>query len=123
MSSRPMTYQELCDICSEVECEVGGIKWSIHRWPVAEGFMLQLRYREADVVTGEVGDQYGRKWYVSRFSTKSEVVQTILKAALTSAEHMVREHFRFKGASVFSPHFDVEYLVNLALTKSFESRP
>jgi hypothetical protein len=33
---------------------------------------------------------------------------------LTSAEHIVREHFTYKGVRIFAPHFDVDALVLMA---------
>lgn len=81
--------------------------------PKGDGFLVQLTYFEADVHTGQRELQKSRKWYVSSHASKSEVVQTLLKACLTSAEHIVREHFTYKGVRVFQPHYDVEDLVLL----------
>lgn len=39
----------------------------------------------------------GRKWRISQYATKSEVVQTIFKAYLTWLEHEARETFTYKG--------------------------
>ena len=46
--------------------------------------------------------------------TPSELVQTALKCVLTSLEHEAREHFTYRGAAIFGPHFDVEALVRIA---------
>jgi hypothetical protein len=77
------------------------------------GFNLQLRCREEDFHAGEPSIQYGRKWHICQYSSTSEIVQTAFKAVLTWVEHDAREHFRYKGAQVFGPHFDVERLVDL----------
>nr|WP_315206420.1 hypothetical protein [uncultured Albidiferax sp.] len=45
--------------------------------------------------------------------TPSEVVQTALKCVLTSLEHEARENFKYKGAPIFGPHFDVDDLAVL----------
>lgn len=79
--------------------------------PMGDGYYLQIAYTEADVETGQPQEHHGRKWYVSRHATRGEVVQTALKAALTSAEHQVREHFLYKGRRIFGPHFDLDALV------------
>lgn len=119
-----MTYEELESIVSDVRCEVGEVQWTVQIGSLgANGYFLRVFYLERDVVTHEVEEQKGRKWYISRHSTKSEVVQTILKAALTSAEHMVREHFTYKGARIFGPHFNVDDLVELVSAKDEEHRP
>lgn len=105
-----MTIQELQYLLTEISCEVAGVKWEVTCGYMGEGYFVQLRYVEKDIVTGNPEDQHGRKWYVSAHSCKSEVVQTVLKACLTSAEHMIREHFRYRGATIFGPHFDVDVL-------------
>jgi hypothetical protein len=55
----------------------------------------------------------GRKWYLSPHMTKSEFVQTALKAVLTALEHEARECFLYKGWPVFDPHYDVDKLLAL----------
>lgn len=109
-----MILGELKAILADIKCEVGGTNWNIDAGNMGHGFYVQLRYVEADIDTGNPEDQHGRKWYVSSHSTKSEVVQTVLKACLTSAEHMIREHFTYRGVRIFGPHFDVDKLVQLA---------
>lgn len=74
-------------------------------------WFVQIEYMEPDVRTGEMELQRGRKWIVSRYATESEVVQTCLTAALRSAEHQVREHFKYRPnaeaspKAIFGPHF------------------
>jgi len=111
-----MTLEVLEEILDDVNCGIGGIDWEVGCGLMGDGLYIQLRYVEVDVQTGDPGDQHGRKWYVSSHSTKSEVVQTVLKACLTSAEHMVREHFLYRGTQVFGPHLDVDQLFELAHT-------
>lgn len=57
--------------------------------------------------------QTTRKWRLSPHMTNSELVQTALKCVLTSIEHEAREQFRYRGAAIFGPHFDVDRLVSL----------
>ena len=109
-----MIFDELDAIIADTECTIGGIRWTALWGSMGSGFYVQLAYSEPDVLTGQPAEQKGRKWYLSKHATKSEVVQTILKAAITSSEHMVREHFKYRGVAVFNPHFDVEDLVDLA---------
>jgi hypothetical protein len=78
---------------------------------------LQGSYREADIHTGTVELQRTRRWFISPEMRKSELVQTAFKCIMTSAEHRVREHFRYKGELVYGPHFDVEKLVELCKTR------
>lgn len=77
------------------------------------GVFLQARYTEPDTYSGVPESQLTRKWLLSPYMTKSEVIQTAFKCCLTSMEHRAREGFRYKGARVFGPHFDVDDLVGL----------
>ena len=83
---------------------------------------LQGQYYEPDIITGKTELQKTRKWILSPHMTKSEVVQTAFKCALTSMEHRTREHFLYKNERVFSPHYDVEALVELCREKRFDER-
>lgn len=80
-----------------------------------DGFWVQMKYLEPDVESRDDNPkaewQSTRKWLVSRWSTPGEVFQTLLKCALTSAEHRVREHFLVDGVRVYGPHMDVEKLI------------
>lgn len=74
--------------------------------------------------------QHGRKWYISRYAVRSEVVNTALKAVLTAEEHEAREAFLYKGEPIFQTHYDVDELVNFcrkrgrnALQKRIPPRP
>ena len=60
--------------------------------------------------SGMMTRQKSRKWQLSPHMTKSELVQTALKAVLTAEEHEAREKFKYKGKAVFGPHIDIEQL-------------
>ena len=57
--------------------------------------------------------QKGRKWLLSPYMTKSEVIQTAFKAVMTAEEHETREKFTYKGQPVFGPHFNVDVLAEV----------
>jgi hypothetical protein len=69
---------------------------------------IQIRDR---MLPSEV--QSGRKWRISDHMTKSEIVQTMLAATLAWFEHEVREAFTYRGENIFSPHYDVDQLLEL----------
>lgn len=73
---------------------------------------LRASYYEADVATplGPAELQQTRRWLISPKMTKSEIVQTVFKCALTSMEHRTREWFLYKNRAIFGPHFDVDQL-------------
>lgn len=83
---------------------------------------LRALYEEPDIVTGKVEVQFTRKWRISAHMTKSEFLQTVFKCCLTSMEHRTREHFRYQGHAVYSPHYDVDALVELCKAKAFDYR-
>jgi len=83
---------------------------------------LQATYIEPDIVTGKPERQHTRKWKLSGHMTKSEFVQTAFKCCITSMEHRTREHFRYRNAAVFGPHYDVDTLVELCKARAFDYR-
>jgi hypothetical protein len=72
------------------------------------GFFVQIEYDEADIDdlsdSGALEVQQGRKWFVGAHVSESEVIQTMLKAALASAEHRTREWFLVDGKRIYGPH-------------------
>jgi hypothetical protein len=102
-----VTFEDLVySACIEVEYK----NWTALVGRQGEGFYVQWEFAAPCNVTDEAGFQRGRKWYVSQHATKSEVVQTLLKAALAAEEHEAREQFLYKGRAVYGPHPDVEAL-------------
>lgn len=83
---------------------------------------LQLRWKDTCSVTGAPHPQSSRKWLLSPYMTKSEFVQTCLKAVLTAMEHEVRERFKYKGEAVYRPHYDVDALHHLCTAKALDYR-
>lgn len=67
-------------------------------------YFLQINFAESGV------RQSCRKWILSQWMTKSEIIQTAFKAVLAAEEHETREKFKYNGRAIFGPHFDVEQL-------------
>ena len=63
-----------------------------------------------------------RKWRISPNITKSELVQTAFLAVSTAEEHEMRENFKYKGAAIFAPHYDVDKLLDVYNDKKFDMR-
>lgn len=81
----------------------------------ADRYFLQVEFDAPDAFEpSAVEVQRGRKWFLSPYMTRSEVVQTAHMAVQAAVEHEAREDFRYRGEAVFGPHFDVETLVVLA---------
>lgn len=95
--------------------------WDFMVGTMGDGFYVQIQFlaRDNDAPHTPVDPapmliQRGRKWYVSKHMTESEVVQTLLKAVLAAVEHEAREQFTYKGKQLFGPHLDVEALMEIA---------
>lgn len=89
--------------------------WEFRVEPIGEmSALLYVVYWDHDTVTHEKELQVGRRWYVGPGDTENQIVQTALKACLTSAEHQVREHFKSNGVALFMPHFNARDLEGLA---------
>jgi hypothetical protein len=85
---------------------------------------LQGSYDEPDIEAPDAGPvrQLTRRWFISPHMTRSEIVQTAFKCVMTSMEHRVREHFKYRGQLVFGPHFNVDDLYALASSTKPEKR-
>jgi hypothetical protein len=83
---------------------------------------LQATYWEPDTRTGENALQFTRRWLLSPEMTASEIVQTVFKCVLTSAEHRVREWFKYRNQPIFGPHFNVDVLAQVCGTDCFDER-
>ena len=103
------------------EIDYPGYGWRLGtrhgRTSVAEPAWLQVAF-EADGAL-----QHGRKWRLSPWMTKSEIVQTAFAAVLAAVEHEAREHFLYRGQPVFGPHFDVDALWTAAFQHQLDVRP
>lgn len=112
MTTDRMTSQWVYDILRDIELKMfPHLSTMVVKTP--EEFYFQLR---------QEGIGNGRKWRLSEFMTKSEVVQTVFMAYLAWIEHEARELFLYKGEPIFSPHYDVDALVGLCKAKEFDVR-
>jgi hypothetical protein len=91
------------------ECQFGAYTFNV-KVDGRGAWYLQGEYDEEDITNGKQERQYTRRWFLSPEATKSEIVQTVFKCAITSMEHRTREWFLFRGKAIFGPHFDVEAL-------------
>jgi len=112
----------------EIEGILKDVSFYDHEFHVVEKgdiLYLQMSYYEPDaenVLDSEQKLQKTRKWYLSPWATKDEIIQTAFKAAITSMEHRTREWFRYKGMSIFGPHFNIDKLVEICEQKELSLR-
>lgn len=90
--------------------------------PDREGATVQARFTAECLETGRQEFQLTRRWLISPHATDSEIVQTLFKLCLAAVEHETREAFRYRGAPVFGPHFDVEVLVGMCERGATDAR-
>ena len=106
-----MTVDKIKDILAAISFN----DWSICVRGDDANMYLQVQVYGKCNVSGKAFQWGGRKWRLSKFMTKSEIVTTAFKAVLTATEHETREQFKYKGVSIFDPHYDVEQLVALRI--------
>lgn len=58
--------------------------------------------------------QSGRKWLISEYMTRTEVVRTVHFAIQTAVLHEMNEEFTYRGYKIANTHVDVEQLVSIA---------
>ena len=105
--------ERIDDILLLTQFDLGGAEYFFEHRPSyspgsSDGALLWAKYEDADVYTGKYEWQTTRKWYISSHATDSEILQTILKLCLTSAEHRVRESFLYGGKRIFGPHIKID---------------
>lgn len=114
------TLEDLKDIVMDVSYKDG---WEFRAKQLENGYFLQVCFEAHDAVTGVLTMQYGRKWYISKYMTKSEVVQTCFYACQKAEEHECRENFMYKNAQIFNPHYEIDELYDFCQHTIRDSRP
>jgi len=105
-----MTLEKMKAVLAD--CRVPWVNVEIHE--AEEGYIyLQVR--------GMTPPGHGRKWLLSKYMVKSELVQTIFLAVQTYMEHELREYFQYKNQAIFSPHFSVDWLAEELATDFAEN--
>jgi TRAP-type mannitol/chloroaromatic compound transport system substrate-binding protein len=113
-----MNLTEMRDVVSEVSFP----EYKFGVYESTKGYTyLQAWYDEADTVTGLMAVQYTRRWMLTPEMSKSEIVSTAFKCALTSMEHKTREWFLYRGAAIYQPHYNFDDL--LSICEKREVRP
>ena len=110
---------------AEVQAPIDNIEFmdrTIRLGDKGTGWFIQVQYMEEDIETGKMELQKARKWLISPFMTDTEVVETVFKACRTSMDHVLKEHFLYKGRRVYSPHFDIEARVSMCDQRRFDGR-
>jgi hypothetical protein len=109
---------ELREIVNDVKFN----DWKFVTGVMDHGYFIQVKFLAPDNETHKIALQSCRKWYVSSFATRSEVVQTAFLAAKQATEHEMREQFLYKGKAIFGPHIDVDARLTLADNRVYREK-
>lgn len=80
------------------------------------GFLMSFSFFRPDTHTGEMGEGFGREWFVRRESTEKFVVMTVKLAIDLIITHEILESFHYCGSRLLDPHKTLE---NLAYPEKF----
>lgn len=108
-----MTIKEVGDILAQIEYK----DWQFITWRKGQAMYLMVTFLAPNPGGMQKTQQKGRKWALSKYMTKSEVVQTAFKAITTAEEHEARENFKYRHKAIFHPHYDVDTLVTISDNK------
>jgi hypothetical protein len=115
------TFDQICEIISQ--CSFGDWKIEVHM-DGSRPYMQVHVVDGRDSETGAVLEWTGRKWMLSPFMCKNEIVATAFKAVMTAMEHEIRENFRYRGVAIFNPHLDPDALVEFVSNRAnIQERP
>jgi hypothetical protein len=90
--------------------------WRFELLPVSgcslhEDLLIRVVFVAPDNVTGNLEVQKGRWWLIEQGTPTTQVVQAAWLAVQRAEMHEIAEQFRYKGATIFNRHIDVEALV------------
>jgi hypothetical protein len=76
--------------------------------------VLSVQFMASDNESGgEPVLQKGRKWFLSRYSCPTEIIQTAWAAVHRAELHEIQERFLYKGCSIWNNHVDVDALASI----------
>jgi len=114
------TFEEIQNIIDKIEF----MDWKLRLLSKGDGYLLQWVFNELDVEHPEKGPQpqHCRKWYLSPFSTETEIVETAWKACWIAMMHEVSERFSYNSKRIYSPHFAVSARIDMCNREVYDVR-
>ena len=103
----------------ELESILADVKfrdWELRVGEDETAYWIQWRFMAVDTsgARPEAVLQPCRKWRISRYMTKDEVVRTAWLGVETAVRHEAREEFHYKGVAIYNAHIEVDELVKIA---------
>ena len=112
---RILYWDDLQEILSKIKYK----DWNLKYFVKGDDFLLQWTFMEKDLTKPDdetLYEQHCRKWYISRFSTDTEIIRTAWLAVQQAVMHEVSESFSYNNVRLFDPHSDYvslsEYMIN-----------
>lgn len=112
-----MEIKEIKALLSRVSCEALGMEFDIlveRDKEYGHRIYLQIGYVAPCSKTSVYGVWRGRKWYLSKYMTKDEIIKTAYAAFEAAVKHEVMEGFKVDGKILFNPHVDFEALLKVS---------
>jgi len=98
-----LTEAEIRTIVADVKY----LDWELYVDKMGDGFYVQVRFDAPDSETGVIESQHCRKWYISKWMSETEVVDTVYKAVEAAVIHEMKESFTYRGNMIHNPHTSV----------------
>lgn len=116
----PLDEQKLYfeEILSKVSYTRHGGIWSLKLCLDGTRYYLQVHCAGIEGSTDpDDGPWTGRKWLLSPYMVRSEVIRTAYKAVIAAEEHEIQEKFKYRDCAVMGPHMHMDELVDLIQAK------
>jgi hypothetical protein len=110
-----MKFQEIKQFVAE---NIQYKNWEFHVKEKNNVTFLQIQFEATDNFSGKLERQYCRKWQLSEWMTRTEIVRTAFLAVLQAERHESEEAFKYKGQAIFNSHLSADVLAGIA---QFES--
>jgi hypothetical protein len=101
----PLYFEEFKQILSKITFR----DWTLKAFQKEECYLLQWTFMEKDTTKPEddtLYEQHCRKWYISQYSTQTEIIRTAWLAVQQAIIHEASESFLYNGVRLFDPHTD-----------------
>lgn len=96
------------DHIKSIISKVDYLDWKIRLGEMGDGWFIQVQFDAPDSESGLIETQHCRKWYISKWMTDTEVVDTIYAAFERAVLHEFKETFRFDNRAIYNPHTSTE---------------
>jgi len=112
-----LTLKQMQGAVDEVSYK-NGWEFDVTRDKGGRAYLQATCHNAVDSQTGE--DTFWRtaKYYLSKHMCRQEIIGAVFKCVRDAEEHEMREWFRYRGSSIYSPHLDPDALADLASRKS-----